>query len=240
MIVVIAIILPAALGRRSDPDVTPLPILSDWYFLGLYQMYKYLEPVVATEITMLIPISVILLPFFDSWITGAEKNIMKRPLILMTSIMGGLTWIVFSILIIINIANIHDDPPWWRASMYYLVDAGILWQLWLIWQESDLKKKAKFATGCLTMGFISFIQVIWAFWYYYMAKTEMFLSPLLHAFTYWACKVCIGANATTAEELVNKLVPKGAQMPYNVDLVPAIKERWMAKVEGWSGYGGTT
>lgn len=232
MIVVVAIILPAALGRRSDPDVTPLPILSDWYFLGLYQMYKYLEPVVATEITMLIPISVILLPFFDSWITGGEKDIMKRPLILMTSIMGGLTWIVFSILIIINIANIHDDPPWWRASMYYLVDAGILWQIWYIWQESDLKKKAKFTTGCLTMGFISFIQVIWAVWYYYMAKTEMFLSPLLHAFTYMACKPFIGANAATAEDLINKLVPKGAQMPYNVDLVPAIKQRWMAKVEG--------
>ena len=47
MLVIIAIIIPAALGRRSDPDVTPLPILSDWYFLGLYQMYKYLEPVVA-------------------------------------------------------------------------------------------------------------------------------------------------------------------------------------------------
>ncbi|HEY9716308.1 MAG TPA: cytochrome b N-terminal domain-containing protein, partial [Trichormus sp.] len=52
MLAVVAVILPAAQGRRSNPDVTPLPILSDWYFLGLYQMYKYLEPVVATEITI--------------------------------------------------------------------------------------------------------------------------------------------------------------------------------------------
>ena len=35
MLVVVAVILPAAQGRRSNPDVTPLPILSDWYFLGL-------------------------------------------------------------------------------------------------------------------------------------------------------------------------------------------------------------
>src|SRR5262249_52667493 len=52
MLLVVSIIMPAALGHRSNPDVTPLPILSDWYFLGLYQMYKYLEPVVATEITL--------------------------------------------------------------------------------------------------------------------------------------------------------------------------------------------
>src|SRR4029077_6074863 len=111
MLVLVSVIMPAALGHRSNPDVTPLPILSDWYFLGLYQMYKYLEPVVATYITMVIPVSVILLPFIETAITGAEKNIMKRPFMLMVTIMGGLTWVVFSALIIINIANIHTDPP---------------------------------------------------------------------------------------------------------------------------------
>jgi quinol-cytochrome oxidoreductase complex cytochrome b subunit len=75
MIAFVAIALPAAQGSRSDPDVTPLPILSDWYFLGLYQMYKYLEPVVATYITMVIPVSVILCPFLDTWIiTGPRKT----------------------------------------------------------------------------------------------------------------------------------------------------------------------
>src|SRR2546425_7320921 len=33
MLVVISIILPAESGRRADPAKTPLPILSDWYFL---------------------------------------------------------------------------------------------------------------------------------------------------------------------------------------------------------------
>jgi menaquinol-cytochrome c reductase cytochrome b subunit len=235
MLVIIAIIIPAALGRRSDPDVTPLPILSDWYFLGLYQMYKYLEPVVATEITLLIPISVVLIPFFDTWITGGEKNIMKRPLVLMTTIMGGLTWIVFSLLIIANIANIHDDPPWWRSSMYLLVNAGILWQLWFLWTTKDLKARAKGAAGCLTMGFIALIQTVWAVWYWFMAKTELFLSPLLHAFTYWACRPFLGASGARAEELTQALVPKGAQMPYNVDLLPAIEQRWVGKIEGGAG-----
>ncbi len=100
MLVVVATILPAAQGARSNPDVTPLPILSDWYFLGLYQMYKYLEPVVATEITLLIPLSVVALPFLDTWITGPEKDIFKRPVVLMTTIMGFLSWVCFSFLII--------------------------------------------------------------------------------------------------------------------------------------------
>src|SRR4029077_16877441 len=108
MLVLVSVIMPAALGHRSNPDVTPLPILSDWYFLGLYQMYKYLEPVVATEITMIIPLSVILLPFIDSWITGPAKDIAKRPLIFMITIMGALCWVAFSFLIIFNIANIHN------------------------------------------------------------------------------------------------------------------------------------
>ena len=37
MIVITTLLLPAELGRRADPNRTPLPILSDWYFLALYQ-----------------------------------------------------------------------------------------------------------------------------------------------------------------------------------------------------------
>src|SRR5262249_9502066 len=125
MLIIVAIIMPAALGHRSNPDVTPLPILSDWYFLGLYQMDKYLEPVVATEITMVIPISVVLLPFIDVWATGAEKDINRRPLIFFVALMGLVCWIVFSLLIIVNIANIHNDPPYWRSFLWGLIDLGI-------------------------------------------------------------------------------------------------------------------
>src|SRR4029077_18704771 len=104
MLVLVSVIMPAALGHRSNPDVTPLPILSDWYFLGLYQMYKYLEPVVATEITMVIPLSVILIPFIECAVTGPEKDLSKRPLMFMVTLMGFINWVAFSLLIIANIA----------------------------------------------------------------------------------------------------------------------------------------
>lgn len=205
MLVVVSIALPAAQGHRSNPDVTPLPILSDWYFLGLYQMYKYLEPVVATEITMLIPLTVILLPFIDSWITGPEKNIWKRPLVFMVTIMGGLSWIVFSYLIIVNIANIHNDPPYWRLFLYGLVDIGLLWQLYLMWQTKEVPQRLKNAKGAMIMTIIGAIQGLVAIIYYFMAKTEMFLSPLTQGFAYWLTKPFAGDSGQKIEDLVKEL-----------------------------------
>lgn len=205
MLVIVAIILPAAQGRRSDPDVTPLPILSDWYFLGLYQMYKYLEPVVATEITLIIPVSVILLPFIDVWVTGAEKDISKRPLIFLVTLMGLLNWIAFSYLIIVNIANIHVDPPYWRDALFLMVDIGILLQLGLMFTNKDPIQAAKNAKGALVMAIVGLIQGICAVWYYFMARTEIFFDPMLHAFLYSLCRPFGGENMKKAEDLVRAL-----------------------------------
>ncbi|MBU6453846.1 MAG: cytochrome b N-terminal domain-containing protein [Cyanobacteria bacterium REEB67] len=213
----VAIAMPAAQGSRSDPDVTPLPILSDWYFLGLYQMYKYLEPVVATYITMVIPVSVFLLPFMDTWITGTEKNILKRPFMLMVTIMGGLTWVIFSALIIINIANIHTDPPFWRTFFYWTIDLGIVWQLLLIMQNKDKVWKAKQFKACVVLSVVAAVQCFWAFCYTYMAKTEMFIDPLGHAAIYAGARPMMGAAADKAEELVRKMVPPNGDTPVNKD-----------------------
>ncbi len=122
MIAIAAIILPAEMGSRADPNVTPLPILSDWYFLALYQMYKYIEPVLATFVTVLIPATVLFIPFFD---TGKEKKITERPIVLSLCIMGFLNFAVFSYLIIVNIANINTDPPYWIAGSTVIVAIGI-------------------------------------------------------------------------------------------------------------------
>lgn len=211
MLVVTAMILPAAIGARSNPDVTPLPILSDWYFLGLYQMYKYLEPVVATEITLLIPLTVVAIPFIDVWITGPEKDWRKRPLVFMTTIMGFVNWVIFSFLIIYNIANIHTDPPYWRDFLFLMVDAGIIWQCWLIWKTDDLKEKAKAYTGAMIMGVLGLLQTITAAWFYFMAKTEMFFSPLSQAFAYWLARPLMGASADAAEAAVREAIPKNVE-----------------------------
>jgi quinol-cytochrome oxidoreductase complex cytochrome b subunit len=212
-LVAVAILMPAALGHRSNPDVTPLPILSDWYFLGLYQMYKYLEPVVATEITMVIPLSVVLLPFIDVWLTGPDKELSKRPFIFLVSIMGFVNWIVFSVLIVINIANIHSDPPWWRDGLWLMVDIGCLLQLCVYLGAKEVRQKIAAAKGALTMGILMIVQGALAFVYYFMARTEMFLSPLTQAWTYMAFRPFM-AGADKAEELVRQLVALKTNPPY--------------------------
>jgi quinol-cytochrome oxidoreductase complex cytochrome b subunit len=207
MLVAVSVALPAAQGRRSNPDVTPLPILSDWYFLGLYQMYKYLEPVVATEITMLIPLSVVFLPFIDVWATGPEKDITKRPLIFMVSVMGALCWVIFSFLIIANIANIHTDPPYWRDFLYLLIDVGLLWQLYKIWTLEDGRLRFKSAIGAMALTIVGAVQTFVAITYYFMARTEMFLSPLGQGFIYFFLRPFSGDAAKQTETLVKQLMP---------------------------------
>ncbi|OGI18317.1 MAG: hypothetical protein A3B68_04585 [Candidatus Melainabacteria bacterium RIFCSPHIGHO2_02_FULL_34_12] len=142
MVFITAIILPAQIGHRADPNVTPLPILSDWYFLALYQFLKYMEPVWATALTVLIPLTVIVLPFLD---LGPEKRLSKRPVFLMVVIMGFLEFLIFSFLIIFNIANIHRDPPIWRMGTWLLIAIGVIWQY--IVHKIDRPEKLSVAIG---------------------------------------------------------------------------------------------
>jgi hypothetical protein len=122
MVAAAAMIFPAESGARANPAVTPLPILSDWYFLALYQMYKYIEPVLATFVTVLIPATVLLMPFFDK---SKETAIHKRPVVMCLSIMGAINAVVFSVLIILNIADINTDPPFWIFGSTMIVAIGI-------------------------------------------------------------------------------------------------------------------
>lgn len=122
MIAAAALFFPAEMGARADAAVTPLPILSDWYFLALYQMYKYIEPVLATFVTMLIPATVLAIPFFDQ---SKETSILKRPIVLSLTVMGFINFLVFSVLIILNIADINTDPPYWIFGSTVIVATGI-------------------------------------------------------------------------------------------------------------------
>jgi quinol-cytochrome oxidoreductase complex cytochrome b subunit len=122
MVAAAAMIFPAEMGARANPAVTPLPILSDWYFLALYQMYKYIEPVLATFVTVLIPATVLFMPFFD---TSKETKITRRPIVMALTIMGAINAVVFSVLIILNIANINTDPPYWIFGSTMIVAIGI-------------------------------------------------------------------------------------------------------------------
>ena len=125
MVVVVSAMLPAVMGGRADPEVTPVPVLSDWYFLALYQMFKEMKPVPAVIGTMAIPLIAVLMPWFDS---GRERSAGKRPLFVLIGVMACIYWIVFSWLIILDYVNILKDPYIWYMSMIVALLVGYVWQ----------------------------------------------------------------------------------------------------------------
>jgi cytochrome b6 len=170
MLVAVAIILPAESGTRANPEVTPLPILSDWYFLALYQLLKYMDPYWATIWTVGIPFVTIALTFVD-W--GTERNPWKRPIFTVIGIMAAIEFVVFSILIIANVANIETDPPYWFAHMITSVAIGQFWH-WSMYKQR-LPMVVWLGFNLLTSAFYLF------FWHVQANNTFIpYVQSLLH------------------------------------------------------------
>lgn len=155
MIVFTAIIFPAESGSRANPEVTPLPILSDWYFLALYQMLKYMDPYWATIWTLGIPVVTIVLMFLDF---GPERDLRKRPLFTTIAIMAMIQFIIFSLLIIANQANLDRDPPYWFASIIFFITIGQFWH----WNMYKQKLPLLFWVG------FNLVASTWYLWFWHV------------------------------------------------------------------------
>ncbi|MCS7172218.1 MAG: cytochrome b N-terminal domain-containing protein [Armatimonadetes bacterium] len=107
MLVVTSWIFPAEMGRRADPNRTPLPILSDWYFLALYQYVKYTPPLWAGLGPGLLIAYGMLVPFLDR---SKGRRPSERPFFTVVGIMALTYFLVFTALILFNIAVIGRDP----------------------------------------------------------------------------------------------------------------------------------
>ncbi len=107
MLAVASWIFPAEMGRRADPNRTPLPILSDWYFLALYQYVKYTPPLWAGLGPGLLIAYGMLVPFLDR---SKGRRPSERPFFTVVGIMALTYFLVFTALILFNIAVIGRDP----------------------------------------------------------------------------------------------------------------------------------
>lgn len=136
IIVMVVFLRPSEMGTHANPTVTPNPILSDWYFLALYQLMKYQHPVTATWVTVFIPAVAILCAFLD---VRPERSLWQRPGMAVVSIGAFVQWIALSVLIIMNIADIQRDPPFWYIS--FLI-CGVLGG-WLEWEHFKKTKVTK-------------------------------------------------------------------------------------------------
>ncbi len=126
MLLVISIVLPAESGRRADPTRTPLPILSDWYFLALYQYVKYTPPLWAGLGPGLLIGLGMLVPFLDR---SKGRRPLERPFFTVVGALAVLYFLAFTALILFNIAVIERDPFIIMWITLVVLSLGFLWEL---------------------------------------------------------------------------------------------------------------
>ena len=126
MLVVISQVLPAESGRRADPTRTPLPILSDWYFLALYQYVKYTPPLWAGLGPGLLITYGMLVPFLDR---SRGRRPLERPFFFVVGVMALVYFLVFTTLILFNIAVIEREPFIMMNITLVVLILGVLWEV---------------------------------------------------------------------------------------------------------------
>lgn len=126
MLVVISIILPAESGRHADPSRTPLPILSDWYFLALYQYVKYTPPLWAGLGPGLLIGFGMLVPFLDR---SKGRRPLERPFFFVAGLLAVAYFLAFTALILFNIAVIAREPPIIMVITFVVLSGALLWEL---------------------------------------------------------------------------------------------------------------
>ncbi len=116
----------AAMGRWANPNRTPLPILSDWYFLALYQVVKYMPPLWAGIAPGLLIGYGMIVPFLDR---TKETRALERPFFFVVGLLALAYFIGFTVLIMLNIAVINRDPPIIMVITLVVLTLAFVWEL---------------------------------------------------------------------------------------------------------------
>lgn len=83
--------LPEAANTPADPLKTPFSIKPEWYFLAPYQMFKIIpNKFIGISLQVLLAVIFLLWPYLD---TKEEKNILKRPLLIVFFILVCTLWV---------------------------------------------------------------------------------------------------------------------------------------------------
>ena len=115
-----------AMGRWANPNRTPLPILSDWYFLALYQLVKYMPPLWAGIAPGLLIGYGMAVPFLDR---TKETRPLERPFFFVVGVYALAMFVGFTTLIMLNIAVISRDPPIIFAVTVVVLTLAFVWEL---------------------------------------------------------------------------------------------------------------
>lgn len=122
----VATIIPSPMGRPADPSTTPERIFSDWYFLALYHTYRIMDPFWATLMTVLLPPIAFAVAFLDR---RGTREPLDRPFVFLFGLLCIFYWLGFSILLIMNIADINRNPIQFMTVAAIITIIAALWQV---------------------------------------------------------------------------------------------------------------
>ena len=95
LIVMLASLLPAELGKKYDP-LNPAQVLEpEWYFMGIYQFLKTqgVQPIHAVALLSVLGILLVLVPFIDR---GTRRAPRDRPLMMAAALVVILQFLVLT------------------------------------------------------------------------------------------------------------------------------------------------
>ena len=75
------IFFSVGLGEPADPLNTPAHVKPEWYFLGLYQLLKYISKTAGAVLPVIAVIFLTILPFIDRKPDQSSKNYKRRAIL---------------------------------------------------------------------------------------------------------------------------------------------------------------
>lgn len=74
----IGLFAPVGLGNPADPMNTPAHVKPEWYFLGLYQLLKYISKTAGAVLPILGVLAITFWPFIDRKPDKSRKSYRRR------------------------------------------------------------------------------------------------------------------------------------------------------------------
>ncbi len=74
----IGLFAPVGLGEPADPMNTPAHVKPEWYFLGLYQLLKYISKTAGAVLPILAVLVITFWPFIDHKPDTSRKSYSRR------------------------------------------------------------------------------------------------------------------------------------------------------------------
>ena len=91
----VGLFAPVGLGDPADPMNTPAHVKPEWYFLGLYQLLKYISKTAGAVLPILAVLVITFWPFIDRKPDTSKKSYRRRAIfvaVFMVILIGMTIW----------------------------------------------------------------------------------------------------------------------------------------------------